>query len=181
MSISSVSSFSNLPRPDLAQMREKLFQQADTDGSGTISKDEWTTARKNAPKPPDAPEGSSAPSADDGFTKIDSNGDGEITPAEMEAADKAREAEMQAKSSPSGTGGIGSFSGSTDLMQSLFETLQTDDSGSSSTTAAATDTESTKQELIKTLLTQLQEKNQQYMANWAHKSGSGISLFGTTV
>jgi len=66
-------------------------------------------------------------------------------------------------------------------MQSLFETLQTDDSGSSSTTAAATDTESTKQELIKTLLTQLQEKNQQYMANWAHKSGSGISLFGTTV
>lgn len=178
MNLTSVS-LNNLQRPDPAQMREKLFKQADTDNSGTISKDEWKTATQNAPKPPNAPDGSSAPSADEMFAKIDTDGDGQITKTEMEAADKAREEEMKTKDTQMGAGSTNGFSGSADLMKNLLETLQKADDSSAS--IASSDAEATKQKLIKELLAQLQEKNGQYSAAWAAKSNSSVSLFSTTV
>jgi hypothetical protein len=181
MSISSVSSFSSMQRPDPAQMRAKLFLQADTDGNGTISKDEWKIAMKNAPQPPDAPEGVSAPSADEMFAKIDSDGDGEITKTEMAAADQAREEEMKARSGQGGAGIVGGFAGSTDLMQGLLDALKADDSTSASATSVSANTETAKQEALKALLAHLQEKKQSYMANGANQSASGTSLFRITV
>lgn len=74
---------SAFPNTSMMQaMHQRMFQQADTDGDGALTLDEFKSIGKNAPagaaKPADAP------SADDMFTRLDKVGDGKLTAAEME-------------------------------------------------------------------------------------------------
>ncbi len=59
----------------------RLFAKLDTDGDGTVSKDEFSAAASKA--------GADSAVADAVFNKIDSNGDGAVTQDELTKADKA--------------------------------------------------------------------------------------------
>lgn len=176
MSITSLS-LNSFQRPDPAEMRQKMFKEADTDGSGSISKDELKTMMANAPKPPDGVQ--KTESADDLFAKIDTNGDGEISEAENDTFLTARDAERAAQM------GAASFNGSTDLVKSLLDALkQSDDeesSSSSSTSVQSSDTQDAKDKLIAALLDQLRQQNNQYTATGSTASSSSANLFSIQV
>ena len=188
MNISSVSSFA-MQRLDPAEMREKMFNQADTDGSGSLSKSEFSAMLENAnqpPPPPGASTASEAPDAETLFAEIDTDGNGEISEAEDTAFAEARDEEMRANFE---SGRTSEFSGSTNLMQSLLEALQNDDSSTttassetdSSATTSSTDAQETKNKLIQELLAKLQENSESYSPNWGMPQSSfGVSLFNTT-
>jgi len=205
MSISSISS-SFPQRPDMAEMRQKLFSTADTDGSGSLSKDELGTGmqamRKQQPPPggmgggPGGPGGAGgakgskeAKSVDDIFTEMDTDGSGEVSEEEMTAFDEAREAEMSSRSS--------SFLNSTDFLQNLLTQLGGDDeesetsasglasatTSSSSSASSASDTD-LRDQLITKLIKKLQSAqtaSQTYLVNGTTSSTESVGLFSTTV
>ena len=77
--------------PAAAHMRERLFNRADSDRSGAVSLDEFTQlARRGAANRAGGTAGSAALPADpalrDAFNSIDSDGNGQISAAEMAAA-----------------------------------------------------------------------------------------------
>jgi Ca2+-binding EF-hand superfamily protein len=74
--------------PDLSAARQQremqAFQAMDTDGDGTVSKDEFATwLQKMRCQMPQSGAGASLPSADDIFMQLDANGDGALTPDEL--------------------------------------------------------------------------------------------------
>jgi len=66
----------------MQQMHQRLFQQADTDQDGALTLDEFKSIGKNMPAGDAKPAG--APSPEDMFAKMDKDGDGKLSTAEME-------------------------------------------------------------------------------------------------
>ncbi len=62
----------------LKEMQERMFQKADSDGDGQISKAELSSMRANGPR--------GGPSADEMFTNLDTDQDGSISREESDAA-----------------------------------------------------------------------------------------------
>lgn len=79
------SSLSSSLLQQMQQARQSLFQKADADGNGGLSLEEFKAAgpkdaQGNAIAPP-----SGAPSVEDMFASLDSDGDGSLTQSEMDA------------------------------------------------------------------------------------------------
>lgn len=81
--------------PDFSALRAKFqqagaakFEAGDTDNSGGLSLEEFKSAKANSP--PSAARPAGAPSAEEAFGKIDTDGDGEITKAEFESFDPSK-------------------------------------------------------------------------------------------
>jgi Ca2+-binding EF-hand superfamily protein len=123
------------------QQREaKMFQEMDADGSGSISKDEFTSwDKKMREKMSGMGNAGGMPSADDIFTQLDSDGDGSISKDEFSA--------MAQKGPPSGpppgggAGGAGGAGGSGSTLQTLLDALsQNSDSSKSTSSGNSLDT-----------------------------------------
>jgi Ca2+-binding EF-hand superfamily protein len=83
--ISSISStMGSYGMGSLKEMQQRIFQKADSDGDGQISKAELSSMRTNGPQ--------GGPSADEMFTKLDTDQDGSISREECDASlEKMRE------------------------------------------------------------------------------------------
>ncbi len=179
MSISSLS-LSSHQRPNFAEMRDNMFKKADTDGSGSISKDELKTMMANTPKRPG--ETQRTESADDLFGKIDTDGNGEISKAENDTFTEAREAEMTAEHGDQGEGGVGAFTGSTDLLKSLLDALKKlDDETDSSNSTQSVDTQAEKEKLIAALFEHLRQQDSQYTTSGVTTTDTTGALFNAKV
>jgi Ca2+-binding EF-hand superfamily protein len=119
----SVSSFGGAQRPDFSQMREMMFKKADADDSGGINKDELTTMISQAPS---GIGGIPKPSAEDMFAKLDGDGDGEISQSEHEEGMQVMMEKFQKMT--------GSFSGSSDMFDTLLKKLRESDEKQSQAT-----------------------------------------------
>ena len=178
-----ISSFGGMQRPDPSAMREKMFQKADADGDGSVSKDELKTMMADMPAPPQGMGGTQAPSADKLFGQIDTDSDGQISKTEFDAFGASMGKKIQAQI---GSSGVGSFSGSTDVLKSLLDALQQDDKDDTkskikSAHASATDSNSTDiTKLIASLIEQMRNNQSQYTANGTSQSASGQNIFSTS-
>ena len=76
----------------MRQMQQQRFSKADADTSGGLDATEFESMMKNCPMGGQAPGGASKA---DAFKKIDGDGDGQLTLAEMEAAHQKRLDGMQ--------------------------------------------------------------------------------------
>ncbi len=158
MDISNISR-SSLQRPDPTQMRQQLFTKADTDSSGTITKQELTDAISSMPKPP----GGNASEVDTMFSKMDTDGSGDVTEAEHDSFLDARAAD-RAGPPPAREG----FEGSTDTLKSLLAALQKE---SDETTSV--------DDLLARLVAFLKDETSGYSADGAAPSSETKSLFET--
>lgn len=200
-SISSVS-YNNaldLQRPDSAAMRKKMFQDADTDGSGSISQDELTAILDKAPK---GPEGAEETDSTALFAEIDTDGNGEISETENDTYLEAKDAE-RAQNGQGGPGGPGGPGGS-DLVSSLVDLLKqlqeedstttsTDSTSSTDATSTAstsstssststdetdeTDTKKALEAAITNLLAELKSRNPVYGSTGENTSSASFNLF----
>lgn len=163
-------------RPDFSEMHAKLFKKTDTDGSGTISKDEFTTAIANAPKAPGASE-TEAPDAEQMFSEIDTDGNGEISETEHEDFLTAKDAERSFGPPPPPSTEASSFEGSSDLIQSLKDALdESEDSG----TELSDDVKEQLQTLLARWLEKTKENSGQYTANGSTQGNAALNMFETS-
>ena len=114
MNVSSVGGSSQNAQAMAAKMTEKIMKEADTDGNGTISKDELTALK--------ASKGGKGPDVAQVFSKFNTEGNGELTKEEVQKSIEEIGKQMQAKGGgaphggggppPSGGGGAAGGSGS---------------------------------------------------------------------
>jgi len=114
---------------------QQRFERADANGNGTLNREEFDSAAKNAP-------GNLIKSGDDAFAKLDANGDGELTKGEIR--DGVRAALEANGLRPGGgfsppAGGLAA-GGTGTLMDLLFPTEDDSSSSSETTTAEQTST-----------------------------------------
>lgn len=112
-----ISSTGSHHRPDPAE----FFKKADADSSGGISKDEFKTMMENGPRKTSGAADAKAPDFDAMFAETDTDGDGQISSAENEAA-------MQAHHSRGGNS-AGGMNGSSGMLGSIMDTLKQQDDG----------------------------------------------------
>lgn len=90
-------------RPDFAQMQQALFNTADTDGDGVINQDELQAMMAKNPRLAKALSSlaptadGSAPTAADIMKKLDTDGNGSISSAELSAGLKQARANLRAQ------------------------------------------------------------------------------------
>ena len=114
-SVSSSNVFSQIAR---AEMRQRMFSNADSNSDGKISKDELTQVMANASR--------GGSSVDDIMSKLDTNGDGSISQSEFAAGDKAnRQAHQGPPPMMAGTGNMSSA----DFVKQLFSDADTNSDG----------------------------------------------------
>jgi hypothetical protein len=151
---------------ELQQMQQRMFKKADADGSGGLDKTEFANMIADGP-------GGKAPGgtdASDAFTKIDANGDGQLTTAELDKGMQDMMANFQ--STASVFGGASSNGGqSLDAMLSAIGSASQDSTGSTSSTATSK---------TSTLVEQLQKLLAQLSASITSGQSSGSSLSVTT-
>ena len=114
MTISSISSSYSQAR--MLEMRQKMFTSLDTNGDGTVSKDELAQMVANGPK--------NGPSADELLSKIDTDGNGSVSQSEFMAGPGGGQ---QAQG-----GGMAGMS-SSEFLQQMFTNLDANGDGSLST------------------------------------------------
>ena len=112
-SIGSTSSlFGQVDFSALRQQRQaKMFQEMDADGSGSISKDEFSNwDKKMRERMPQMGNAGDMPSAEDIFALLDANGDGSLSQSELSAMGEKmralREAQMFKEADADGNGSI---------------------------------------------------------------------------
>jgi Ca2+-binding EF-hand superfamily protein len=66
----------------MQQMHQRMFEQADADADGALTVDEFKSIGQNMPA--GAAKRAGAPSADEMFAKLDRDGDGKLSTAEMQ-------------------------------------------------------------------------------------------------
>ena len=157
MNISSASGHHH--RPDPAE----FFKRADADGSGGISKDELKTMLENGPQ---KMSGAQAPSVDELFAAADTDGDGSISQSENEAAMKSMRPQHEGRSH--------SFSGSTEMLDSILNTLKSQDDGKD------TSLTSDQRKLIEQLVTEMKNNGSAYNAQGTPPDNGSPGLFGIT-
>ncbi|MBU0985036.1 MAG: EF-hand domain-containing protein [candidate division Zixibacteria bacterium] len=110
---STTPSFGHIDPSKMQEMRQQVFAEMDTDGSGAIDKAEFSAvARERA----GAMQG--AKSVDEIFAEIDTDGDGAITQIEMDAHAEAMKQKMQEMGPPPDMQNLSSFLSSEDDSES---------------------------------------------------------------
>lgn len=102
-----------------AALRERLFQRLDRDGSGGVTRQEFANALQNLPGAGNGRGASDAAStrAAAVMAQLDSNGDGQVSSGELDAAFNRREATRGARGESPTTEAVGSL-----LMQLSSQT-----------------------------------------------------------
>jgi Ca2+-binding EF-hand superfamily protein len=118
MMVSSVSNSNVFDQIARAEMRQRMFNNADANGDGKISKDEMAKVVANKPQ--------GGPSVDDIMSKLDTDGDGSISQSEFAAGDKAK-GQMQGGPPPM-MAGMGNMS-SADFVKQLLSDADTNSDG----------------------------------------------------
>lgn len=144
-------------------MREQMFKRVDTDGNGSVSKDELKTMLENRPKRADST--SQTLDTDEVFTKFDADGDGALSETELHEGMKSMR--------PSGPPPSSDFAGSSEMLDSILTTLSSSDEDG---TTSLTDQQ---KEFIQQLVRQLKNSGT-YDAQGSAGSAGSASLFGTT-
>lgn len=144
---------------------EEMMAETDTDGDGTISKDELSAIMEKHSKDGKTPDG--GPSVDDMFSEMDSNGDGSVDQTELSAfAAKGPPEGGGGPKAAGGGGGPSAAGGASSSSSESYDVLDTNKdgvvslserlAGSTSTTESATSGKLTSQ----TLNTLLQSVNE---------------------
>jgi EF hand len=132
--MSGINRAGGMPSADMmAQMRNKMFSKADSDGSGGVDIKEFSAMTKMGP--PGAAGGLSEADTKAEFKKLDGNGDGAIDKAELEKGVKemmskfqstmAKFAKPEGADAAPGVGGVGGESSSNDKsLQTLLKALE---------------------------------------------------------
>ncbi len=159
-------------KPDPAAM----FQEADTDGDGLLSKAEFTAMHESreARKPEQAAAGNK-PSADEMFADADNDGDGSLSMAEFTAMGEAMRARIGG--GPGGMGKMGSAGGAGGfLLQAVSNQTQQSGSstGSSSTNPADANGDGTV--TLKELIAYYEAQRSQTAQTTATQTGNTLEL-----
>ena len=99
------------PMPSQQQMQER-FIQADSDESGGLTIEEMKAA---------APEGKDLSKLEQHFSRMDTNGDGEVTSAEQQQAMEDRMTKLESRAG--GNGGYQSSLANDDMLTDLFNSI----------------------------------------------------------
>lgn len=134
----------------MRQMREKMFSRADGDGSGGLSLDEFSAigqGRNGTGAAESAGSAASAAATDrakEAFSRLDTDGDGSLTQAEMEAgrppppnggmAPDTMSALLSSQESATGSGSATGSTANSNGLAELFSSLDADGDGSLSAT-----------------------------------------------
>lgn len=148
MSISGISSGGS-NRPDFSQIQQSIFDQADSNGDGSIDSSEFDSMIQNSPRLDKAlssivtnPDGSKA-TPDQIFKAVDTDGDGKISVDELKGAMKTAHSHMHghhggpppvSDDSSSGDSSDTSTSGISSTVNQIFQLLDTDGDGQVSST-----------------------------------------------
>ena len=148
MSISGISSGGS-NRPDFSQIQQSIFDQADSNGDGSIDSSEFDSMIQNSPRLDKAlssivtnPDGSKA-TPDQIFKAVDTDGDGKISVDELKGAMKTAHSKMHghhggpppvSDDSSSDDSSDTSTSGISNTVNQIFQLLDTDGDGQVSST-----------------------------------------------
>ena len=141
----------------------EMFKSMDTDGNGSVDKNEFTTAMEKMKEsqgsqpPPPPPGGGEPPSAEELFAKIDSDSDGQISLAELQTDFESRKPE----NAPS--------SGNEPDLSELFDKLDSNSDGQIG-----------ESEFKKLLETMEQVRQQQTGPTYGNGTSSSSTSSGTT-
>ncbi len=147
------------------QMEAKLFSKVDKDGSGTISKDEFTSFQADMAARTGDATGTSATSAEDLFTEADTDADGVLSQDEFSAFGEKMRAQ------------IGGMGGAPPMGPPPGSAETSDSSSSSSTDPADSNGDGTvsAQELL-TYYQQVSAKLEKYLQQLVSDSDSSFEL-----
>lgn len=175
MSISSISGANVYAPPAAArqQRAQEKFQAADADGSGGLSLEEFSAAGPKGAGAAARPAG--APGAEELFSSLDSDSDGNVTQAEMETAfqrmgDGSRRTLLDAQEQAGGAGGPppGGRPGGGPPSQAGAGNSQ------SSLLTLSTQDDSAEEDPISSLISQLQSA----IASYGQKTGTSQTTTG---
>jgi hypothetical protein len=190
MNVSGMSSMGGMSPAQMQQMQQKMFAKADADQSGGISLQEFTNTDQAAKS--DASGRANGMDASKMFSKLDADGDGQLTQTEMKPPQDGRGKlspemmsamlGMQGAGGPAGAGSAGG-SAEGDMLLQLFAQKEDDTSQTTQTTSSDETAASTEQDLISQLLDMMDQsaaarkENQQQAANKpssSSESGQGL-------
>ncbi len=164
--ISSVSASSVSMTDLLKQMRQKMFEETDTNSDGSVDETELAAQLEKG----QASQAKQGPTAAQMLSDFDSDGDGKISSTEFDAGFKkldeqmqSRMAEMQASGQmppPPPPGGMGGYSSSSeeeeesgvDLVSQLLSALEDDEDDASSSSSSTASSSSDSSGFAQTLL-----------------------------
>ncbi|MBX3456203.1 EF-hand domain-containing protein [Ferrovibrio sp.] len=172
--VSSVSASGISMADMLKQMRQKMFEQTDTNSDGSVDETELAAQLEKGQAAGKGPQSAQAPSASQMLADFDSDGDGKISSTEFDAGFKKLDEQMQASMAemqaqgmgqmppppPPPGGMMGGYASSdedsgTDLVSQLLSALDDDDDDDSSSTSSllsSSDTASSSSDFTQTLL-----------------------------
>lgn len=170
--ISSVSSSSVSMTDLLKQMRQKMFEETDTNSDGSVDATELAAQLEKGQAAQGTGQAKQGPTAAQMLSDFDSDGDGKISSTEFDAGFKkldeqmqSQMAEMQASGQmpppppppPGGMGGYSSSSededeGGVDLVSQLLSALEDDEDDASSTSSSTASSSSDSSGFAQTLL-----------------------------
>ncbi len=157
--VSSISGSNLFSQIALAEMRQRMFSNADTNSDGKISKDEMAKVVANMPQ--------GGPSVDDIFSKLDTDGDGSVSKSEFETV------------MATGSDSVQSSNSEDKLLKTLLEALENETKTDSSTSVSASQNGSSATSTAAMLSSVLKAYMQSSYSSWSQTDVQ--SLLGAAV
>jgi len=159
--VNAVGGSSILSQIGMAEMRQRMFNNADANSDGKISKDEMAKVVANMPQ--------GGPSVDDIFSKLDTNGDGSISKSEFEAW------------MASGSNSTQSTTTTNDLAETLLEALGKQSQSAASAGASGSQGSTSATSIAALLSNALKSYAQSSSNSWSQTGLEGLLSAGLQV